>query len=33
MDCHHGPQSYSERLDNNEDIKWTVTAVRSPVVK
>ena len=33
MDCHRGPQSRSERLHNNEGIKGTATAVRSPVVK
>ena len=33
MDCHRRPQSHSEIMYNNEDIKGTATAVRSPIVK
>ena len=31
--CQRSPHFRSERLDNNEDIKGTATAVDSPVVK
>ena len=33
MDCHCSPQSPSEMLFNNEDIRGTATAVPSAVVK